>query len=306
MPPLPDPLELQAGTLKASLEATAYHARRSGALRPIETETHFIEEAGVRFLVRVASNLARKDAELQKRIRQERDEGESFNPFLPYEAEMFVANVSDTHVALLNKFNVIDHHLLIVTRQFVHQEEALDLADFQTLDRCLAEYPSLGFYNGGVEAGASQPHKHLQLVPLPMAPRGPAVPIEPLLECAGVSEQITSVPGLPFVHAFIDLGPGRSLRHPDSSRLELDLYHSALEHLGIDGGRPSAPYNLLVTRRWMLLVPRTVEHFGAVSINALGFAGSLFVRDEEQLRAVAEQGPMGVLRAVTRPGTEPS
>lgn len=302
VPPLPDPLELRAGTLRASLKATVHHAMGSGALRPIETETHFVDETGVRFLVRVASNLARKDAELEKRVRQERDEGEPFNPFLPYEAAMFVASVSDTHVALLNKFNVIDHHLLIVTRQFVHQEESLDLADFRALDRCLAEYPSLGLYNGGVEAGASQPHKHLQLVPLPMAPRGPAVPIEPLLESAGASGKIISLPGLPFAHAFIALDPERDLRHPDSARLELDLYRHALEHLGIDGVRPSAPYNLLVKREWMLLVPRTVEHFGAVSINALGFAGSLFVRDEGQLRAVAEQGPLGVLRAVTRPG----
>ena len=285
--------EFPVGSLPEKLAATTRTALASGALRSIETESHFVEEAGARFLVRVASNLARKDAELAKRVRQERDEGQSFNPFLPYEEAMFVADVSETHVALLNKFNVIDHHLLVVTREFIHQEELLDLADFSALDRCLAESPSLGFYNGGIEAGASQPHKHLQLVPLPMAEAGPAVPIEPLLD------------RLPFTHVLTRLDPTRDLRSPTSARLELELYRAALDHLGIApfdagaGARHERPYNLLLTREWMLVVPRSREHFGEVSINGLGFAGSLFVRDEAQLQAIEDEGPLGVLCAVT-------
>ena len=69
---------------------------------------------------------------------------------------------------LLNKYNVVPHHLLIITRHFESQESALTQADFQALWTCLAEYDSLGFYNSGESAGASQPHKHLQTVPLPM------------------------------------------------------------------------------------------------------------------------------------------
>ncbi len=49
----------------------------------------------------------------------------------------------------------------------------------------------------------------------------------------------------------------------------------------------SAPWNLLVTRRWMLVVPRLCERFEGVAINALGFAGSLFVRDDVQRRSNA-------------------
>ena len=49
--------------------------------------------------------------------------------------------------------------------------------------------------------------------------------------------------------------------------------------------RQSAPYNLLATRRWMLLVPRSRDCFDSVPVNALGFAGSLFVRDEAQMQA---------------------
>ena len=61
--------------------------------------------------------LTRKE---QTRHEREVKAGEfsAVNPFLPYDPDLVVADISDTHVALLNKFNVIDHHLLIVTRCF--------------------------------------------------------------------------------------------------------------------------------------------------------------------------------------------
>jgi ATP adenylyltransferase len=63
-------------------------------------------------------------------------------------------------------------------------------------------------------------------------------------------------------------------------------------------GRPTDPYNLLVTRRWMLMVPRRRESFDGVSINALGFAGSILIRNKGQWEAVQRAGPIGVLRGV--------
>ncbi len=105
-------------------------------------------------------------------------------------------------MAILNKFNVVDNHLLIVTREFEQQRSLLTLRDFEALWRCLNEYDSLGFYNGGPEAGASQPHKHLQLVPLPLAPQGPPVPIAPLLAGARGAVGSGPIPGFDFVHSF--------------------------------------------------------------------------------------------------------
>jgi ATP adenylyltransferase len=51
-------------------------------------------------------------------------------------------------------------------------------------------------------------------------------------------------------------------------------------------------------------VPRSRERFGTISINALGFAGSLFVRDEEETQDLREAGPMRALRAVSVARTE--
>ena len=62
--------------------------------------------------------------------------------------------------------------------------------------------------------------------------------------------------------------------------------------------RQLTPYNLLATQAWMLLVPRSRECVEGLSVNALGFAGSLFVRSEAQLRLVEARGPLEILRQV--------
>lgn len=53
------------------------------------------------------------------------------NPFLPYDEALWVGHLSDTHTLLLNKFNVVQHHLLVVTRQFESQLDWLTEADFE-------------------------------------------------------------------------------------------------------------------------------------------------------------------------------
>lgn len=295
---------LAHGALWSRVQRRQEEAFASGALKPIDTALEFIEDDGVRFLVRVVANLARKDADRLRQVEQSRSSGASTNPFLPYEEALFVADLSTTHLTLLNKFNVIDHHLLIVTRRFVQQETLLDLADFQALCQVLAEREGLGFYNGGAAAGASQPHKHLQWVPLPLVDAMPWGPFDTLLRDA-VRGGAETVPGLPFRHAFAALDPALAERPFALAEVLHERYQTLLQRLGIgpiriDGEiRQSGPYNLLVTRDWLLLVPRRQEEFAGISINALGFVGSLFVRNQAQLDTLKSRGPMAVLRAVT-------
>jgi len=269
-------------------------------LQPIETTQRFIEDGGVRFVLRQVSSLAHKARDEAARS------AEPANPFLPYEEPLFVADISETHVALLNKFNVIAHHLLIVTRRFEDQERLLSVADFDALWICMAEFVALGFYNAGTAAGASQPHKHLQMVPLPLGPSAPAVPVEALLGKA-MDPGVTTVQGLPFRHAFCRLPTGIERDPRAAANLSERRYLELLDAAGIppvaspDGPRQSAPYNLLLTRRWMLLIPRSGERFQDVSVNALAYAGSLFVRDDAQMERIAHAGPMQVLKVVGMP-----
>lgn len=292
-----DNILLRPGTLWPALQARTRHALDCGAMQPIGTEQHFIEDGGVRFVLRQVSSLQRKAEDRAARAAG----GRPADPFLPPEPHLVVAEVSDDHLAVLNKFNVMPYHLLIVTRRFVHQEILPDAADFAALAACLREFDSLGFYNGGREAGASQDHKHLQLVALPLASDGPAIPMEAALRTDARDPRAA---GPPFPHAFRPLDPAR---FDDPAAAGPALAAVFLELLSIaglrgvpeaQGLRQCAPYNLLVTRRWMLLVPRAHECFGGVSVNALGFAGSLFVRDAAQREAVRDAGPMRVLMEV--------
>ena len=294
---------LKPGTLQDCLVGRIRVALACGALVPIETEQEWIEDAGVRFLVRRVSSLSRKEVDKRRRVARIERQERPPNPFLPPEPELTVAEISRTHLAVLNKFNVLHRHLLLVTRRFEHQEALLDADDFRALFACMAEYNGLGFYNGGLVAGASQPHKHLQLVPLPLVSDGPPVPMDPLLTGTG-----PHCAGLPFAHSFRRLDFSIREDAEQTGEQALPLYLDMLADLGIgaairDGEmRQTRPYNLLVTNEWMLAVPRREELFEGISINALGYAGSLFVKDRNQLDTVRGEGPMRVLQALSGAG----
>lgn len=289
---------LEPGKLLSLVDARLRHALDCGAMQPIDTVQHVIVDQGVRFIVRQVSSLACKERERGARAAQA-----PANPFLPPEPDLLVAQISASHLAVLNKFNVMARHLLLVSRCFVDQEAWLAREDFEALAGCMVEFDALGFYNGGAAAGASQPHRHLQLVPLPFEIAGPSVPIEPLLAGAAGGR----VSGLPFRHAYARLDAASFVDPAVAAGALAETFGRLAAAVGLepqagDGGpRQSMPYNLLATRRWMLLVPRSAEHADGISMNALGFAGSLFVRNEAQLERVRQAGPMALLRRVAMP-----
>ncbi|MCG2722195.1 MAG: DUF4922 domain-containing protein [Thermodesulfovibrionales bacterium] len=297
---------LEKNTLWKAVLQTSEKALQTGAQFPIPTKYEFIEDAGVRFFVRIFASLRKKAEEKQKQQASEAA-GISVNPFLPYDKALHVADISDTHIALLNKYNVVDHHLLIVTRHFEDQEILLTISDFETLWVCMAEYNSLGFYNGGEAAGASQRHKHLQMVPLPLAPEGPDIPIEPLFKEAIFTGNMATIPAFSFRHVFIPLENDMVNSPLEAARRSFALYASSLVHLGMtppDTGslkRQSVPYCFILTRKWMLLVPRSREFCDSISINSLGFTGALLVRNTEEMGFLKEYGPMNALRNVGVP-----
>jgi ATP adenylyltransferase len=272
-------------------------ALAAGLLDPIETHTETIADQGVHFIVRRVSSLARKTAQRARASAYAPDHDPERRVF-PLERELLVEEVGATHFAVLNKFPVIPHHLLLITRGYVPQEALLDRADFEALSVGIRDFDGLGFYNGGTPAGASQPHKHLQVVPLPLGATD-AVPMAALFDPGTIVAR--TVPGLPFRHAFAWTG---ELETP--ARL-LEIYHELLGIAGIGivelSGvlHQAAPYNLLVTERWMLVVARSREDFDGISINALGYAGSIFVRNLDELARVRQAGPMKMLQAVALP-----
>ena len=254
-----------SGTLWSLVQETTQQALKHGALEPIATQTYVLAEGGFNFTVRVVDSLARKAAARSRAPKS----APPVNPFLPYEEALFVASLSDTHVCLLNKFNVVDHHLLMVTRQYESQDDWLTPQDFAALARCLIEIEGLGFYNGGKVAGSSQPHKHLQLVPLASAKDTIALPIAQVIAPHQESLKIAGqIPDLPFSHSVrVQAWPSLQKSHQTLTNSLLEAYQQIMADLGIhrQNGQPSEPYNLLVTRDWMMGVRRSQASYEGIN-----------------------------------------
>lgn len=313
----------ETGSLWPRLKAQTRHGLSTGALQSIATNAEYIEDGGVRFLVRILANLSRKERALKQQGKTK-----PANPFLPYEGDLYVTDISASHLCLLNKFNVVDHHFLIITREFESQENWLTLADFEALVQCLSEVDGLGFFNGGEIAGASQPHKHLQIVPI--AGEGFSVPMSKAICSATMEQGIGHSEQLPFRHAIariefpassIPASPIPDRLLPAIAQQYLTRYQTLLNAVGIttyqhghDVGEPdthwqgkqTAAYNLLCTREWMMVVPRSQEKHAEISVNSLGFAGSLLVRNQATLECLRAIGPMTLLKTVGCPKEQAS
>jgi len=287
---MPDTPEPRCPTdLCDRLREQTERALRSGALKPIPTEVETVRDGGLDFQVRIAPSLEDKIREAREQQAQAAA-GQPADPFASPEPDLYLGPLSATHFGLLNKFPVLANHLLLVTRAYEDQQVPLNRADFTVLGACLAGMDGLGFYNAGPIAGASQAHKHLQLVP-PLQPGSPRpAPVETLLQPGTLGHEPIRVESLPFPHAACDLPPEAGAEEL------LDRYYALRAATGLADSR--APYNLLVTRRWMLLVPRCREGFEGIMVNALGFAGGFLVRNRTDFAHLADVGPMRVLQGV--------
>ncbi|WP_169577486.1 phosphorylase [Sinimarinibacterium sp. CAU 1509] len=285
-------LPADGAALLQRAEAVATAARDRGALQSIATAFETLEQDGIRYALRVVDNLRRKQA---ASAAQSADK--PANPFLPYEPALYVAHVSPGHVLLLNKFNVIEPHLLLVTAGFESQRAPLSLADFEAAAQLNARLDGLLFYNGGGRAGASQPHKHLQWVPRALRPDVPGLPVDTVITPVLSQSRIQHVDALPFAHALQARAP------TDTPAMDHARYCALLRAVSIDPDAADGVcenYNWLMTRRWMMVVPRTQERWDGMSVNALAFAGALLARDAAEATRIREAGPAAILSAVTR------
>mmetsp|Transcript_13434 Transcript_13434/g.15589 ORF Transcript_13434/g.15589 Transcript_13434/m.15589 type:complete len:131 (-) Transcript_13434:468-860(-) len=98
---------------------------------------------------------------------------QDFSVELPKQDDPFAAPIDESvmiredftkkHSLILNKYPVTNNHVLIVTKEFEHQNSSLSYED---IEACLITMKAVDsgfiFYNCGKNSGASQPHKHMQ------------------------------------------------------------------------------------------------------------------------------------------------
>ena len=305
-------------TLWQQVQAVSKSALATGALKSIPTQSEIrniaIGDDSVEFQIRVVENLRRKSKAVQQRAKQlpnqKNSDQKPFNPFLPYEPDLYVGELTNHYRLLLNKFNVMDHHILMVTTQFESQQTPLGIEDFLAAMICLQAQNGLVFYNGGPEAGASVEHKHLQMIPLPLTPLtlspllpGNDVPFPFQKVFSSISTSNPTSTALPFKHLVIATdfsvnGSFDSLKA--SAENNCRNYQEMLKELNLSTNTDGmiAPHNLLMTRDFLWVVPRSKERFQGLAVNALGFSGTLLVKDTEQLNELDNIGCLNLLKAV--------
>jgi ATP adenylyltransferase len=93
-----------------------------------------------------------------------------FNPFEDPSKGLFIA-AHGSHNLVLNKFPVIPNHFILATKDYKEQTHLLEESDLAATYSCLQSYRDngeelFGFFNSGEHSGASQPHRHIQFLPV--------------------------------------------------------------------------------------------------------------------------------------------
>jgi len=261
-------------------------ASASGALVPLDTTlTHLIGDGGSRFELRHLLSATPKHL---------RASGPKPNPFLPWDQRLEVDRIGDSHVVILNKYPVQTSHMLLITQDWQPQTGWLSMEDWRSLARIDATTTGLWFFNSGPDAGASQPHRHLQLLPRAAGERICArddwfrrcaqnttmSAQDPLLRSSRVAAISSTLTGETLQELYLALADDLGLGHPTTDDC------------------PRGAYNLLLSRQWMAIVRRRREGIRGFSVNALGFAGSLLSTEASDRQWIQRSGPEALLQAV--------
>jgi len=215
----------------------------------------------------------------------------SANPFLPPDQRLVLRTWGPAHTLLLNKYPIRMGHLLLITQGECPQWGWLNPQDWQAAAALLRLQDGLLFFNSSAAAGASQPHRHLQL--LPRISGQPRFPWEQWLS------QPDGVYPWRLRRTALD-GEGDLATTMDV------IYNQHLEALELGSRKhqhqPQGAYNLLITPDWFITIPRRQEEHQGVNINALGFAGMMLVTERTNAGWVAAGGDvLSLLRVVGQP-----
>lgn len=235
------------------------------------------------------------------------------DPFLPpFDAGIFIMNLSKTHCLIFNKFQVTRDHLLIITRVFEAQTDPLNEADLFETYAVLKIHDGFGFFNSDEKAGASQKHKHLQVVPFAHFRTPYLARLRQTVDDAERNAiEIDRKNELTFLffpffrpwkHALVRFREWDPLREaPEEFRRRLFLvYLKCRAQAGVQS--PNASFNLLFGHNWMLFVPRRAEKFaGTVSLNSLAFVGSFVTGSAEKFQVLRRSKPSDIFGEVLVP-----
>ena len=258
----------------------------SGALVPLQTTLSALTgEAGTLFELRHLNGATPKHL---------RPAGPKPNPFRPWDPRLEVERIGPNHVLILNKYPVQIGHMLLITSCWQPQSGWLTSDDWKALTFIDKDTTGLWFFNSAPMAGASQPHRHLQLLP-----RRVDEAICPREKWFRSTAEKTSNSSDDPLQRWARVTAMNGL----SDHLILSqTYQSLCLQLGLGSPQqdqaPLDAYNILLCRDWMAVIRRGIEGVAGFSVNALGFAGCLLSTDGSDVAWLKNCGPEALLRAV--------
>lgn len=231
-------------------------------------------------------------------ISSNQDVKKKFNPFLPYDENLYIQKTpNNLHNVLLNKFSVIKYHILLTTVDFQSQLDPLNVHDLESMWWTLnsiekGNCTELAFFNCGADSGASQPHKHLQVLAM-----SKDIDDMPPVSSIIIEEGQNIERGKVFKISQYKLNHGCILFPEDRPITPEDLlnYYNSLLNIVPSG----SSYNFLCTLKWMLVVPRSKETYNErVSVNSLGYAGMVLVKSTEDIDLIKNDGVETILNSL--------
>ena len=279
------------------------------------------------------------------------------DPFEDPPPALRIADVGPAHQLVLNKFAVVPEHFILATKLFKPQTHLLEAPDLEATLACIRAYEDaraadgddahsqhglFAFFNSGDHSGASQPHRHIQLLPISrmmdgLDPSGPWTVMADHLGSLSSSSSSHRPPFATFAERIhLDM-PSEELhaaylrlyrracravaRHAaaanqeDAATAAAAAWQAAGEEVPVEG-EALVSYNMAMTRSTLVLCPRLAEGaritapdghvLGSLSLNGTVLAGTALVKSELEWEALKRDagGLAKVLGGIGIPSNE--
>ena len=215
---------------------------------------------------------------------------------------------------------MIPQHFILATKPFKPQTDLLEQDDLDITMACLKAWEEgttrdspkrlYAFFNSGQHSGASQPHRHLQFLPVEEMDHGEGWKLltDAVAQSPSRDSALCENAQLPFLHYGARLQPDTSAEELRSTYLRLyRKAQEAVESFRLAGGHvepeksgqdgASISYNLALTTSLMVICPRRSEgsslwtglgakgdngNVGIIALNGTILAGTLMVKAEDE------------------------
>lgn len=263
------------------------------------------------FQVRYSSTLAKKPKGDED---EKKDDTPKINPFQNPPVELVVSGIGANHTLLLNKFSITPGHSILITNKELSQTYPLEEADIGATYAVIRQYRDsgeelFGFFNSGEHSGASQPHRHVQFMPVDqMKADLTAEAKKEWIPIPVHGDKLRDMQDkLPFVYFTAPLRGKETAEQLQKTyialleiaRQTIDAYTSAdpdAENIEADKDLPKSEevpfsYNMAFMDKLMVILPRTSsgseiegedgEENGYVELNGTALAGTLLVKERD-------------------------